>query len=184
MRRALTNDQKLNIESETSYNFIRNVDMKDDMRSIVRQHIVGEKLKLEYKHEQFTVALLSGISWHGVRLADVDNINNVNFNYGANLQTNLPWKMHLSTDIRMYSRRGYTDASMNTNNLLWNAQVDRSFFHGRLLIAARAFDLLHKISSTVTTVNAQARTETWQLSLPNYLMFTAQLKFNKNPKKK
>lgn len=158
--------------------------MKDDAKSTVEQHIVGQNLKLEYKLTKLTVALLGAVSWDGVRSASVDNINSVDFNYGANLQADLPLGLHLFTDIRMYSRRGYTDRSLCTNDLLWNAQIDRSFFRGRLLVAAKAFDLLHQISSTHTTINAQARTETWQLSLPSYLMLSVQYKFNMNPKKK
>ncbi len=183
-RRALTNDRKLNMEGNTSYNYIHSVDMKDDAKSTVEQHIVGQNLKLECKFAKFTVVLLGAVAWDGVRSASVDNINSVDFNYGTTVQADLPWGFHLFTDIRMYSRRGYTDRSLCTDDLLWNAQVDRSFFRGRLLVAAKAFDLLHQISSTRTTINAQARTETWQLSLPSYLMLSIQCKLNKNPKKK
>lgn len=160
------------------------MDIKDNARSTVKQHIVEQNLKLEYKSKQFALSLLSGISWNGMRLVGVDDINNVNFNYGANLQADLPFKMHLSTDIRMYSRRGYADRSLCANNLLWNAQINRTFLNGRLLVAAKAFDLLHQISSTHTTFNSQARIETWRLSLPSYFMLSVQYKFNRNPKKK
>lgn len=181
---ALTKDRNLNIESHTSYNYQHSVDIKDNARSTVKQHIVEQNLKLEYKRKQFALSLLSGISWNGMRLIGVDDINNVNFNYGANLQADLPFKLHLSTDIRMYSRRGYADRSLCTNNLLWNAQINRTFLNGRLLVAAKAFDLLHQISSTHTTFNSQARIETWRLSLPSYFMLSVQYKFNRNPKRK
>lgn len=94
------------------------------------------------------------------------------------------FKLHLSTDIRMYSRRGYADRSLCTDNLLWNAQINRTFLNGRLLASVKAFDLLHQISSTHTTFNSQARIETWHLSLPSYLMVSVQYKFNKNPEKR
>lgn len=184
LHRALTKDRNLNIESHTSYNYQHSVDIKDNARSTVKQHIVEQNLKLEYKRKQFALSLLSGISWNGMRLIGVDDINNMNFNYGANLQADLPFKLHLSTDIRMYSRRGYADRSLCTNNLLWNAQINRTFLNGRLLVAAKAFDLLHQISSTHTTFNSQARIETWRLSLPSYFMLSVQYKFNRNPKRK
>lgn len=184
LHRALTKDRNLNIESHTSYNYQHSVDIKDNARSTVKQHIVEQNLKLEYKRKQFALSLLSGISWNGMRLIGVDDINNMNFNYGANLQADLPFKLHLSTDIRMYSRRGYADRSLCTNNLLWNAQINRTFLNGRLLVVAKAFDLLHQISSTHTTFNSQARIETWRLSLPSYFMLSVQYKFNRNPKRK
>ena len=183
LRRDLTADRNLNVESSTSYGYIHSVDMKDNERSTVVQHVVGQNLKLEYKHRLFTLALMGGISWNGMRQANVDDINNVDFNYGANLHVDLPLKMRLSTDIKMYSRRGYADRSLCTDNLLWNAQISRPFCRGRLLVAAKAFDILHQISSTHTTFNAQGRIETWRLSLPSYFMLSVQLKFNKNPEK-
>jgi len=183
MRRALTEDRRLNLESRTSYRYIHGVDMKDNTESTVKQHIVEQNLKLEYKKEPVKAALLGGIAWHGVRLMDGSNTDNVDFNYGASLQANLPLKLHLYTDLRMYSRRGYADRSLCTDNLLWNLQIDRAFLHGRLLVMAKAFDLLHQMSSTHITVNSQGRTETWQLSLPSYFMLSVQYKFNKNPKK-
>lgn len=184
LHRALTKDRNLNIESHTSYNYQHSADIKDNAKSTVKQHIVEQNLKLEYKRKQFALSLLSGISWNGMRLIGVDDINNVNFNYGANLQADLPFKLHLSTDIRMYSRRGYADRSLCTNNLLWNAQINSTFLNGRLLVAAKAFDLLHQISSTHTTFNSQARIETWRLSLPSYFMLSVLYKFNRNPKRK
>lgn len=184
LRRALTENRNLNIESRTSYNYQHSVDMKDNDKSTVKQHFVEQNLKLEYKSEQCILSLLSGISWNGMRLAGVDDINNVNFNYGVNVQADLPFKLHLSTDIRMYSRRGYADRSLCTDNLLWNAQINRTFLNGRLLASVKAFDLLHQISSTHTTFNSQARIETWHLSLPSYLMVSVQYKFNKNPEKR
>ena len=33
----------------------------------------------------------------------------------------MPWKIHLSTRLNMYSRRGYDEAAMNTDYLIWNA---------------------------------------------------------------
>lgn len=184
IRRALTSDRSLNMESQTSYKYIHSVDMKDNTTSTVKQHMVGQNLKFEYKHRLFTVSLLGGISWNGLRSASTEDINSFNFNYGTVIQADLPLKMHFSSDIKMYSRRGYADPSMCTDNLVWNAQIDRSFCRGRLLVAAKTFDLLRQISSIYTTFNSQGRTETWQLSLPSYLMVSVQYKFNKNPKKK
>ncbi len=182
-RMALNESRNLNVESHTSHAYIHSVDMKDDVTSTVKQHIVGQNLKLEYKHSRYTISLLGGVTWNGVQSVGQENLHNTNFNYGGSLQADLPWKLHLSTDIKVYSRRGYADRSLSTNNLLWNAGLDRAFCKGRMVVAAKAFDLLHQISSTHVTINSQGRTETWQLSLPSYLMLSVQFKFNKNPEK-
>ena len=84
----------------------------------------------------------------------------------------------------MYSCRGHNNTAMNTNNLIWNISVSRPFFKGRLVYRIEAFDLLHQLSQTVSVVNGQGRTETWQRCLPNYIMFHLAYKLNVNPQKR
>ena len=38
--------------------------------------------------------------------------------------------MTLSTNITNNARRGYRDASMNKNELIWNAQIAQNFLKG------------------------------------------------------
>ena len=184
LRRSLAAHNRLTLESRTSYRYTHGVDMKDNATSTVMQHTLGEDVKVEYKQGSFVCALLGGVSCRNVRPDDADGFHSVDFNYGVNVQTSLPLGLRLSTDIRMYSRRGYTDRSLCTDCLVWNAQLARSFCRGRLQVAARAFDLLHQLSSTHTVINTQAQTEVWQLSLPSYLMVSVQLKLSKSPKEK
>ena len=101
-----------------------------------------------------------------------------------NLVCELPWKLQFATDMKMYSRRGYSESSLNTDDFVWNAQLNRSLCKGKLNLGIKAYDLLHQISQTHATVNSQGRIETWQLALPNYVMLHLQWKFNKNPKKR
>ena len=84
----------------------------------------------------------------------------------------------------MYSRRGYEESSMNTNELVWNASLSRPFMKGKLVVKVDAFDILNQLSNTRYVVNGQGRTETWQLCIPRYAMLKVAYKFNKNPKKK
>ena len=85
---------------------------------------------------------------------------------------------------RMYSRRGYGSSAFNTDNFVVNAQLSRSFLKGKLIARIEAFDLFHQLSSTQYEVNAQGRTETWQRTLPNYVMLHLVYHFNKDPKQK
>lgn len=184
LRRSLAAHDRLTMESRTTYRYTHGVDMKDNATSTVMQHTIGEDVKVEYKQGPFVCALLGGISYRNVRPDDANRFQSVDFNYGASVQASLPLGFRLSSDIRMYCRRGYTDRSLCTDRLVWNAQLARSFCRGRLQVAARAFDLLHQLSSTHTVINTQAQTEVWQLSLPSYLMLSVQLKLNKSPKGK
>ena len=51
-------------------------------------------------------------------------------------------------------------------------------------LSLEGHDLLHQLSSTQYSVNAQGRTETWYRSLPHYVMLHLVYHWNKNPKKK
>jgi hypothetical protein len=89
-----------------------------------------------------------------------------------------------SLDGNMYSRRGYGSSELNTDDFVLNASVSQPFFKGKLIARIEAFDLLHQLSNTQYSVNAQGRTETWYRSLPHYVMAHLVYHWNKNPKKK
>jgi hypothetical protein len=61
---------------------------------------------------------------------------------------------------------------MNDDHLVWNAQLSHTFTRQRLTAKLVAFDLLHQLSTTQYSVNAQGRTETWNNSLPRYMMLS------------
>ncbi|MBR3860258.1 MAG: hypothetical protein IKJ18_09720, partial [Bacteroidaceae bacterium] len=116
--------------------------------------------------------------------ADFNEINAYNFNYGLTGLVNLPYKMQLSTDITMYTRRGYADANMNTSELVWNARLTKSAMKGKLLFTLDGFDILGNLSTINYSVNGQGRTEMWTNSIPRYVMLKVSYKLHKQPKRK
>ncbi len=116
--------------------------------------------------------------------AGFNAINVYTFNYGLRGQLELPWDMQVSSDITMYSRRGYSDPTMNTNELVWNAHLAKRLFKGKLTIMFDGFDLLGKLSNVQRSVNAQGRTETFYNVIPSYGILHAIYRFNKQPKKR
>ena len=110
--------------------------------------------------------------------------SSTDFNYGIEAQIGLPWDIHLSTDITMFSRRGYDDASMNDDNLVWNARLSKSMLNGNLTFAIDGFDILRQLSNIRRTVNGQGFTETWYNTMPSYVMAHIVYRLNKQPKKK
>lgn len=82
----------------------------------------------------------------------------------------LPWKFYLSTTVDVYSRRGYTDSRLNTDDVIWSASLSRSILKGCLNFRLEAFDILGQINRTSYTINAQMQTETWRNVLGRYVM--------------
>ena len=84
----------------------------------------------------------------------------------------------------MLSRRGYGSDAMNKDEFVLNASVTQPILHGKVKLTLEGHDLLHQLSNTQYSVNAQGRTETWYRSLPHYVMAHLVHHWNKNPKKK
>ena len=142
---------------------------------------------MQYQYEDLTAILSGNVSWRNStgNKQNFQRINAFDFDYGASINYTLPWiKMGLASDIRTFSRRGYYSDMMNDNHLVWNAQLTRSLAKGRLVAKLQVFDLLHQLSSTQYSVNAQGRTETWHNCIPRYYMFTLLYKFTQKPKVK
>ena len=106
-----------------------------------------------------------------------------NGSYGASAILNLPRNWGLSTDLTLYTRRGYLDSRLNTTDVLWNSRVTKSFLKGSLVCAIEGYDLLRQLSNVSYTVNAQYRTETVTNVIPAYVLLSVQFRFNKQPKR-
>ena len=82
-----------------------------------------------------------------------------------------PWGTQLSTNVNMNSRRGYNDASMNTNELIWNAQIAQSFLRGNALtLSLQFYDILKEQSTFSRAISAMARTDTEYNAITSYAM--------------
>lgn len=144
-----------------------------NQKSTTRSLNVGENLNLAYRTSWFDVGLRGNVNYQHARNSLQTNANQDtwNFSYGLNGNVNLPWNMSISTDIRMNSRRGYSDNSMNTNELIWNAQIAQSFLKDNAAtISLQFYDILQKQSNISRTINAQLRQDTWTNAINSYCM--------------
>ena len=161
-------------------------DFTDSQQNRVNHHITSQNLTLSYNKESLRLEALGDFAWNVAKreLNNMADISAFDFSYGLSGQYTFLWKIQLATDLKMYSRRGYEEHSMNTNELVWNVSISRPFLKGRLVVKMDGFDILGQLSSTRYVVNGQGRTETWQLCMPQYVMLRLAYKFNKNPKNK
>ena len=56
--------------------------------------------------------------------------------------TRLSLGISLSTDLKEYCRRGYSEKSFNTSDLIWNASLTRSFCKGKLMQKAEKWNTI------------------------------------------
>ena len=190
--RFLDSDKRLMLKGRTAYDYVRNIDLarvdgfSGSRRSKVDHHITSQNVNLSYNKESLRLDVVGDFAWNVARreLEGVGDINAFDFSYGISGQYTFPWKLQVSTDMKMYSRRGYGELAMNSDELVWNASVSYPFLKGRLVVKVDAFDMLNQLSDTRNVVNGQGRTETWRLTMPRYAMLRIAYRFNKNPKNK
>lgn len=106
------------------------------------------------------------------------NLDTYTFSYGGSTNVTFPWKMTLSTDMGMNSRRGYSESSMNTNELIWNAQVAQTLFNGAGTISLQFYDILQEQSNISRTINAAMRRDTETNAINSYCMLHFIYKLN------
>lgn len=77
----------------------------------------------------------------------------------------------MSTDLHENSRRGYNDNSMNTNELIWNAQIAQPFLRGSpLTVSLQFYDIFHNQSNLSRSISATQRNDTEYNSVNSYAM--------------
>lgn len=153
----------------------------DSQKNTTRTTSLSERLAASYRNSWFEFELNGSLSYDHTRnlLQSQSNLDTWNFNYGANIGFTLPWGTGLNIDIHENSRRGYNDKSMNTNELIWNAQLSQSFLKGRpLTVMLQFYDILHNQSNFSRSISAMARSDVQYNSITSYAMLHVSYRFN------
>ena len=143
-------------------------------------------LKLDYRIGRHAISAKFDGGWRYVnsRRDDFTNLNILNYDYGLTATFQLPLHFQLSTDLTMFSRRGYHDSALNADDLVWNARLSYTAMKGNLIFMLDGFDILGQLSNVTYTLNGQGRAEIRRNVLPQYALFHVQYRLNKQPKKK
>jgi hypothetical protein len=179
------------IGSNTKVRYGDNVDMISEdgissIKSTVHRLSCSENLKADFRIGDIHLGLKGSVDWNHMTSPRInfETINIMDVSYGATLTALLWWKVHLDTDIMMYHRMGYSDRSMNSNDIVWNLSVSRSLDkRNNCLLKFTGFDLLHQLSNVRQSINAQGRTETWYNTVRSYAMVHIIYRMNIKPKK-
>ncbi len=142
-------------------------------KSTTRSTSIGESLRLNYRTDLIEVGVNGGMNYQHARneMQKNGNRDTWSFNYGGNIVINTPWNLQFSSDISQQSRRGYDDASMNTNELIWNAQISQNFLKQKnATVSVQWFDILKQRSSISRSYSATNRSDTWTNAIHSYVM--------------
>jgi hypothetical protein len=172
--------------NQTDYVSEANGEKMEPQRSSVRNRIITAEWGINYTRKTANYDASIKTSWTNLSSLreNFKQVNAVDIQYVISAKKKIFWDLEVNTSLSLYSRRGYNDASMNDNNLVWNADVTKSFLKSKnLILKLEGFDLLHQLDNVRTEVNAQGRTETWYNVVPSYMMLHLIYRLNVLPKK-
>ncbi|MCR5513086.1 MAG: outer membrane beta-barrel protein [Prevotella sp.] len=167
-----------NVNTFTTLRYAHNVgyvslSQQDSQESVTRSTTYGERLAASYRNSWFELELNGSVDYMHARsqLQSNNDLDTWTFSYGGSMMVTAPWGTQLSTNLNMNSRRGYNDASMNTNELIWNAQVSQSFLRGNALtLSLQFYDILKEQSTFSRTISAMSRTDMEYNAITSYAM--------------
>ena len=188
--RAFGEQKRFTFDSRTDYNYHNNVDLTGvegsaaPMRSTVRNLRLGETLRLEYSREKWRAGIKAHANWTHATSArqGFETVDAVDYHFAFTGRIELPGGVGFDTDLTLYSRRGYEDRTLNTDDLVWNARLSKSILGGSLTFIVDGFDILGQLSGVTRSLNAQGRTETFRNVLPSYFMAHVVYRLNIKPK--
>lgn len=190
--RAIDRQKRWRWSTTTHADYTRNVDLTAvegetaSALSKVDNWYVNEQLSLDYQFGKLRAGVNGSIAWRYATGSqrETQEVNALDFDYGFTCTYELPWSITFATDLKMFSRRGYGDSSMNTDDLVWNASLSRPWLNGKLTSRLEGFDLFDQVSGNSIAINGQGRTETHRNALPRYVMLHLAYHFSLMPKKR
>lgn len=138
-----------------------------------KQLSLSERLRGTYRNDWWEFSLNGSFNTMRTRnsFQEQNNMNTYEFSYGASTNIYLPWNMAIATDLSQNSRRGYSDASMNRDELIWNAQISQNFLKGNAAtVSIQFYDILRNQSNVSRTISAAMRQDTEYNSIYSYCM--------------
>lgn len=142
---------------------------------------LSERLNVSFRNDWLEVTLDGSCTYQHTRnkLQPDNNLNTWQFSYGGQMLLRLPAGFEVSTNLREHSRRGYNNPSSNTNELIWNGQISKTFLKSKTLIVALNFyDLLGQQSNFERWVGATGRSDTQYNSINSYAMLHVRYRLN------
>ena len=174
----LDNKNNFTLVNAIVYSYNHNVDFTgmtgqaESILSKVNNHWLEDNLSLNYQKGGLTCSLVGEMKWRYAysRRENFSTIRTLDFNYGMLGSYKFKFGLETGMDLKMFSRRGYSDPLINANDLICNVYISKSFLKGKLAAKLEGYDIFHQLKSISYEINGQGKTETRFNAIPNYLV--------------
>jgi len=173
----------LSTNSDASYqNIVGYLEQnQQSVRNTTTSLNLRERLAATFRNDWLEIEADGSLSYMHTRnpLQTTSNRDTYEFSYGMSANVTMPWGMQIATDLHQSSRRGYSDNSMNTDELIWNAQLSQGFLKGKpLTVMLQFYDILQNKSNLSRSISAMQRSDTWSYAINSYAMLTVSYRLN------
>ena len=184
---ALDKNKYLTMNSYSNFSYSHNVGYLDPVRypdndkSTTKGINVSERLGFTFRKDWLEWSINGNVNYSHSDNNVVSNskFNRWNFSYGTEVNITAPWGTSFNSDIAMNSRRGYSQANMNTNELIWNASISQSFLKGNALtISFEWNDILGERSNISHAISAFSSSDSKYNAIYSYGMVRVIYKLN------
>ncbi|MDE5740383.1 MAG: outer membrane beta-barrel protein [Bacteroidaceae bacterium] len=174
------------VNNFTSLNYSHNVSYLDpkqyeEDKSKTNTIGVNENLGFEFRKDWFEMGINGSVNYNSSKnsVITTGNMETWSFSYGTEFNFTFNNGFAFSTDISESSRRGYASVSMNTNELLWNAQASMSFLKGNALTVTLQWnDILKNRSNISRAIDAYQSCDSRYNAIYSYGMVHVIYKLN------
>ena len=176
---ALDKEANWNVSTSTSVNYSNYVNYitlnrnSNSEKNTTKTTVLQERLKGSYRNSWFEVELNGDVNLNSARnvLQSSANRDTWHYSYGCSFNIRLPWDMTIDTSINQSMRRGYSDATYNTNEIIWNAQITQQILpRRRLVVTLQFYDLLGQQSNFSRQLSANSRSDREYNAVNSYAM--------------
>lgn len=183
---SLDSNNYFTVNNFTSLSYSHNVSYLDPLqytedKSKTNTTSVSENLGFEFRKDWFEAGINGSFSYNNSRnsVVTTGNMETWTFSYGAEINFIFDNGLSISSDISESSRRGFSSASMNTNELLWNATASMSFLKGNALTLSLSWnDILRNRSNISRTIDAYQQSDSRYNAIYSYGMLRVIYKLN------
>ena len=154
---------------------------QDSQKNTTQNTTWNERLSLSYRNDWLELSLDGTLAYNHAKnkLQPNSNLDTWQFSYGPSMTLTAPWGTSLNTSLSCSSRRGYSDASMNTDEFVWNAQLSQGFLKGKpLTVMLQFYDLLHQQSTFSRAISSVSLTDTEYNAINSYAMLHVVYRMN------
>ena len=178
-------DQRFTINSFTWLNYSEQAAFlyqnNETLKMTTKNFTPSEHLSTSFRDEKIELTLNGDVSLNHARndLRPASDLDTWSFSYGATGNFTTVWNLRFAFDLLNSCRRGYEDATFNTDELIFNAEIQKSFLKNKAaIISAQFFDIFGQRKNYSRNISATSRSNTEFDVINQYFMLHFVYKLN------